>query len=339
MVAGLAIGTMKLTSVISIIVLALGGAFFSAPTLLGWEPHLSEAARAKATPPAAQPAPPESSATALEKMAEPAPEENGHFILSRVLVTPFDQVVGNARVTAERVTWKPAEIPPATTQKWTVMADENGLFTFNDLPAGDFSITATTKLLGGAHDFKITEAGKAEGPRNIKMYPILRSYGVVQDSEGNPVAGVVLYPVSHELFPDEEFDHITVAGIRACSDAEGRFRFEGLIPGSWKLFVVAPGQAPFYTEYIPFYGLRTTVVIQHPGSLVARVVDISGKPMALVKGRAAVAVSVCGGDVEYRAKQYHGGLRQLQSPKTAGNNTAANSHRYSNERSGDVCGH
>lgn len=293
MVAGLVIGAAKLAVGASIILLLLGGAFFSAPSLLGWEPNFSEAAQVEVQPVASPLVLPEPSATVVEEPVEVAvPEESGHYSISNVLVTPFDQVIGNARVVAERVTWKPEELPPAKTEKWVVTANENGIFIFEDLPSGAYSITAQTRLLGGAHDFLITKEGKVRGPRNVKMYPFLRSYGVVQDSAGNPVAGAVLYPVSHELFPEQEFDHVTVAGIRACTDAEGRFRFEGIIPGAWKIFVVAPGHVPFYTDYIPFYGLRTTIVIEKPGSMILRVADTSGKVIAGVKGQIVSGKSV-----------------------------------------------
>ncbi len=282
--AALAIGAAKLAGVSAALSVVLAGAFLAAPAVLGWEPSFPETSAASAE--AAAPAPAKAAETAplqlpIETRAE---EEVGHFSLSNVLVTPFDQPVGDARVVAERVTWRAGELPPATTEKWVAMADANGSFTFPDLPAGGYSVTAYTTLLGGAHDFLIEKEGKVHGPRNVKMYPIIRSYGVLLDAAGNPVPGAVLYPISHELFPEQEFDHVTVAGIRACTDNEGRFRFQGVIPGAWRLFVVAPGHVPFYTDYIPCYGLRSTVVIQAPGRLVGRVIDAAGQPLPEVKG-------------------------------------------------------
>ncbi len=283
-VATLAIGSAKLGSIAAGVLALLTGAFFAAPSVLGWEPNLPAAQVAEAKALVKSLAPEKMEPVSLTAAEDAIPAEEGQFPLSNVLVTPLDQAIGNARVLAERVTWPPQEIPPATTEKWATTADANGCFTFEGLPPGAYSVTATTAVFGGAHDFLIGKDGNVKGPRNIKMYPILRSYGVLQDSSGAPVAGATIYPINHELFPNQEFDHVTVCGLRASTDEQGRFRFEGIIPGAWRLYVVAPGHAPYYTGYIPCYGLRATVVIEEPGILLGRVVDASGKPVSDIKG-------------------------------------------------------
>jgi protocatechuate 3,4-dioxygenase beta subunit len=196
----------------------------------------------------------------------------------------LDQVIGNATVKAERITWNAWELPPANTEVWTTKADANGAFTFDALPPGGYSITATTGMLGGAHDFRVMENGQIRGPRNVKMYPTLSSYGLLLDSAGAPVPGAAIYPISHEMFARQEFDHVTVCGIRAQTDAQGRFMFAGIIPGSWKLYVVAPGHKPFYTDYVPCYGLRTTVVIEEPGTIRGRITNAAGNGAPGLKG-------------------------------------------------------
>jgi protocatechuate 3,4-dioxygenase beta subunit len=126
------------------------------------------------------------------------------------------------------------------------------------------------------------------------MYPFISSYGLLQDSTGKPVAGAVIYPISHELFPNQEFGHVRMAGVRAASDAQGRFEFFGIIPGRWRLYVVAPGHEPFYADSFPCFGLQSRLVIQDPGVLVGRIVDEKGRPRANVKGVAHAGKRISG---------------------------------------------
>lgn len=288
-IMGLLIGAGKLAG-IGVIALTLAlAAFVAAPTALNWKPRFSAVKAAEASAPQPREIAAESLETAEQKPVEAfAQTPEPRYSLSNVLVTPLDQAIGGAAVKAELVTWKATELPPENTEIYTATADENGAFTLEGLPPGVYCVTAVTRLFGGAHDFHILENGDVRGPKNIKMYPVLRSYGLLVDSSGEPVPDAVIYPVSHELFPNREFDHVTVCGLRARSDAQGRFRFEGIIPGAWKLYIVAPGRQPFYTGYVPCYGLRSTVVIETPGALRGRIVDMAGNPVSGITGMACV---------------------------------------------------
>lgn len=281
MIMGFLLGAGKLAGAGGVVLAMAATAFFTAPTLFDWSPSFPE--NNKTTDEAQQDStaadvPPATDVQGQEESVDQHPETL--YSLSNVLVTPLDQAVGGAQVKAERITWKATELPPDHTDIYTAQSDANGAFTLENMPPGVYSVTATTRVFGGAHDFQIQENGDVRGPRNVKMYPMIRSYGLLVDSSGEAVPGAVIYPVSHELFSGEEFDHVTVCGIRARSDSKGRFLFAGIIPGAWKLYIVAPRHQPFYTDYVPCYGLRSTVVIETPGVLRGYTVDTEGNPIA-----------------------------------------------------------
>jgi len=285
MVAALAIGAVKLAGILFAIASIAAGGLYVAPYALDWEPEPAvDLATVEPMLPQAPPA-----AAAQEEGPRPADEESevpieGDFSLSCVLSTPFGQTIGNAEVEAELVNWKAEELPPAKVQKWKTRADENGYFRFEGLPAGEFAVVALTSMMGGSREFTILRNGKLRGPRDLEMWPIIQTYGRVVDSSGAPVAGAVLYPVKHELYHRQEFAHARVAGARAISDKEGRFKFRGIFPGGWKLFVVAPGHQPQYTDYVPCYRLQATVVLPEPASITGQILDDAGKPVPNIQG-------------------------------------------------------
>jgi RNA polymerase sigma factor (sigma-70 family) len=224
--------------------------------------------------------------------AQPVPETplppstgtlTGPGEIQNVLVDLRDEPVGGAVVTAELVTWKPMELPPKETQRWTTRSDANGGFVLKDLPLGNYSVTAMSGSMGGAHDVTVRRDHTSR-PRDIKMYPIMPCSGAIHDQDGAPVAGAVIYPVSHSMFPEEEFEHLTIAGIRGQSGEDGRFQLQGLIPGGWKFFVVAPDRPAFYTDYIPVYGGGFDIVASKAGSVSGHVVSASdGQPFAKLR--------------------------------------------------------
>jgi RNA polymerase sigma-70 factor (ECF subfamily) len=304
MVATLAIGAAKFAVVGVGVAVLSAGALFAAPSVMGWKPDLpvpkTMAAKPATPEKAVLPAAVESEAAALNNNENAAGEGEGEtpneeplLPYSSVLVTPLGQPIGNAEVIAERITWAQQELPPPETERWSATADDNGNFTFPGLPPGKYSITAYTRVFGGASDITVTKTD-VDKYRDIKMYPLIRSYGLLQDSKGKPVAGAAIYPISHELFPEQEFGHVRMAGVRATSDEQGRFAFAGIIPGRWRLYVVSPGHEPFYAESFPCFGLQRRVVIQDPGMLAGRIVDENGKPRANVKGTAHAGKQIRG---------------------------------------------
>lgn len=253
----------------------------SSPAQAGEEVAVPENTHAESVSPADESSPETMQATSPEDSSTFPP--TGNETLSSMLVDLQDRPIPNAEVYLELVNWAATEMPPDPTARWTSRADADGRFSFENLPKGPYCITAFTTGMGGANDANIaTEHSYV--PRNVKMYPIMPCSGVVHDENGAPIAGAVLYPVKHVLFPDEEFDHWTIASTRAVSDPDGEFAFKGLIPGGWILYVVAPDRQPAYTEPVQVPSTNAEVVLGGPGSLVGRVVDArDGEPMPYVK--------------------------------------------------------
>ena len=283
----------KLMLTAGVLVGATATVYLSAPQL--FSPETAESAAAEAAPESAVPTPESSTAKATEtgensgaaKAVDadaPGPfPPTGTEKIECQLVDLQDRPIPNAEVYLELVNWAATEMPPNPTARWTTQADTDGKFTFENLPKGPYCITAFTPGMGGANDANIA---KEHGytPRNVKMYPIMACSGVVHDETGAPVAGAVLYPVKHVLFPDQEFDHWEIASTRATADSEGKFAFKGLIPGGWILYVVAPDRQPTYTEPVQVPSTNAEVVLGGPGSLAGRVVDArDGEPMPYVK--------------------------------------------------------
>ena len=278
-----------------VVVLLLVLAGVAAPMLLGWEPTVAQT-------PVAVDGPGKTNVFDVGDEGESAvlhgadalqiaaPEKT--FPLASLLVTPFDQTIPNAVVVAELVTWGPHELPPSLTRTWTTTSDAHGRFAFAALPVGNYSVAAHTSALAGVRPFYLKENGEILGPKSIVLYPVIRSYGLLIDEEGAPIPDAVIYPVGYELTRNQEWDHVWIAAARVVTDAQGRFKLACIIPGRWKLFVVAPNRVPAYTESLPFYGLRTTVQLREPGAIVGRVVDAQGKPVGGVRGEARSGVAI-----------------------------------------------
>ena len=286
-IAGVVIGAAKCAGVAAGILALMTGAFFAAPSVLGWQPIFVAKAglpvQAVQSGKIPEDAIPTAKETASAKEGN-SPIPPGAFSFSGTLVTPLSGRVGGGKVTVERVTWDATELPPSPTEQWTVTANPYGSFTVDGLPPGVYSMTAATRFLGGAGRMVVGQDRETCNSHEIKMYPMMRAYGILVDTRGKGVAGAVIYPVANAFFPGKEFDHVEVSGLRALTDDQGRFQFRQLLPGAWKYFVACPDHPPFYTDFIPCYGLRSTIVMPDPILLTARVLDAAGQPVAHLAG-------------------------------------------------------
>ena len=164
---------------------------------------------------------------------EVPPVEEGKATVIGSLRGFFGGVVGASNVLMERITWRPGEMPPAKTDRRQAVTDNNGNFTFEHVPLGEWSVIAWGP--GGTGGSSVTILpDTTEANRPIKVYPCGACAGVVLDESGNPLPGAVLYPAGHELAPNDEFDHLSGAAGRAQADDQGRFQFPAMIQGGIK---------------------------------------------------------------------------------------------------------
>ena len=117
----------------------------------------------------------------------------------------------------------------------------------------------------------VASAGAAEDVR-IAVSPGASIRGTVRSQAGSPIAGAQVQVWSSEPALAR------VVNTRASTDAEGRFRLEGIAPGENRLNVDAEGYISERTE-LAFSGALTRDVVLTQGALVtALVLGPSGRP-------------------------------------------------------------
>ncbi len=162
----------------------------------------------------------------------------------------------------------------------------DGTFAIRAVPAGHV-VTATAPGLGCAREAWV-EAGKPEIVLSLRPAPGVLA-GTVVDPSGQPVAGarlllgvtmvdggghrrIVGRIIGQDLWPSRF--HRT--------DAEGRFRIEGLPALPWPLWVGAPGLAPWLGEVLirPDAETQLAVGLVRGAVVRGRVTHVDGRPGA-----------------------------------------------------------
>ncbi|PTL80243.1 carboxypeptidase-like regulatory domain-containing protein [Vitiosangium sp. GDMCC 1.1324] len=105
----------------------------------------------------------------------------------------------------------------------------DGRFILEDMPSGDHELTASTSRKRGHARVKLEE-GYPEAAVDIELEPLVSFSGTVKDPKGNPIPDAVVEVEG----PDEE---------KTLTDTQGRFTFEALSPGDYKVTVRAEGYA------------------------------------------------------------------------------------------------
>lgn len=111
--------------------------------------------------------------------------------------------------------------------------------------------------------------------------------GDVRDTLGQPIAGatVELYPVlpAFEVRRREALHEPQTPTVTTRSDASGRYELAVPEAGMWQLEVAAEGFVPRAWRFLPLLGPEHLPVaaLEHSASLVVRVVDPRGQPVAL----------------------------------------------------------
>jgi protocatechuate 3,4-dioxygenase beta subunit len=119
------------------------------------------------------------------------------------------------------------------------VTDEAGAFRLTGLGAGAHALSASAPGYGRATSTNVRAGEKVE----LFLFPGAGIYGRVSDSEGKPVEGAVVsaeWPGPMIAAPPSSAEQI--------ADAEGRFAFLGLEPGTYRLFARHPDFAPAAAE-------------------------------------------------------------------------------------------
>jgi len=106
-----------------------------------------------------------------------------------------------------------------------VFTDASGSFRFSGLAADRYGVRAKRDGYREAFRFVQVKNGGSAEQIALKMTPLSEIAGQVLDEDGHPMEGVEIYIGS---------------SIRARTDAEGRYQFGGLVPGSYRLYCRLP---------------------------------------------------------------------------------------------------
>lgn len=156
----------------------------------------------------------------------------------------------------------------------SIVTGADGRFEFSNVPAGKFSLEGwRRKFLPTSYQWHegfstaiVTGAGLDTENLVLRMIPLGSIAGKVVDETGEPVrdARMRLY------FRNEQFgqDRITTRQF-ANTDDEGKYEFEGLIPGEYFVSAVARPWYAVYPGFIDENGVRTRVETVAPELNVA----------------------------------------------------------------------
>ncbi|MBX3458388.1 MAG: carboxypeptidase regulatory-like domain-containing protein [Planctomycetes bacterium] len=181
------------------------------------------------------------------------------------------------------------ELPKRTVQTTT---DAQGRFTLANIPVGNVGISARAKGYANKTAQAVTTAGQST-EITIVLEPAGWIEGVVSNSRGEPVEGVPLaaYDVSGpgqlsfvmksffgETLPDRGESTMFPAGVR--SDAEGRYRLDGLPAGKYVLLANTRSYQKYVSPELEVKnGAGTThdVSLSSGGTIYGRVYDAGGR--------------------------------------------------------------
>jgi len=151
-------------------------------------------------------------------------------------------------VRMELMDWHPQDMPPAETFTRETRSDAEGKFVFEDLNWGRYGFLAT---LGATCDvaYKRIEPAYPERSVELLLKPGLPIEGRVVDSMGRGIAGVVLHPYAHESLGIVGEEPSALCA-RVESGEQGRFRFDLLWPGAWRIKTIAAGRPAVVSEDI-----------------------------------------------------------------------------------------
>ncbi|MFY0562434.1 carboxypeptidase regulatory-like domain-containing protein [Archangium lansingense] len=142
----------------------------------------------------------------------------------------------------------------------------DGRFILEDMPPGEHKVTASTSRKRG-HASVTLEEGYPEATVRIELGSLVSFSGTVKDSEEHPIPDAVVEVEGS----DKE---------KTLSDTQGRFTFEALSPGNYKVTVRAEGYSDRRFPHVAPATTPTLDVVLKPTALVRGVlVDTEGHPV------------------------------------------------------------
>jgi len=167
--------------------------------------------------------------------------------------------------------------------RWSTETDAQGHFKLNTLPPGRFLVMALTTDAHALATLCLEENGPA-GELILTLTPSLRIAGSVVDADGQPLKRARVHPMLCDAFEETP---IPYEWLCEMTDGAGRFLFEHVHAGSWRLLADAKNYTPALSPPIEA-GAKEGTVRLRPGRRLQGTVSLvqTGRAASRVKVRA-----------------------------------------------------
>lgn len=199
-------------------------------------------------------------------------ERTGPGVLRGRVVDGAGNPVAGVEGFIELVDWEPPETPPEHPFRRYGETGADGFAEIRGLPLGYYGIIVWKGSKADAAMFYLSERRPVE-EETLVLKPMFPVSGRVLDPAGAPVAGACVFPHRYLLYPEEPLPHEMTYPARQRTDADGRFTFPHLPPGSMQFLVEAPGYPGSVSAYIASGVSDAVITLASGGHVAARVID------------------------------------------------------------------
>jgi protocatechuate 3,4-dioxygenase beta subunit len=153
-----------------------------------------------------------------------------------VILDRLDKPLKGARIYLHRVSFAPGVQPDQNSQQRNfTTSGEGGVFRFDSVQPGQVAVVAFHRDFGPGEKFPIDVPVGGPGPSDVRVRLTegLSIEGQVRDRDDKPLASVTVQIYGWEMVPGFQFvtQYRWQENPITCSDAEGRFRLKGALPG------------------------------------------------------------------------------------------------------------